>query len=99
VDEAQISYMTPTGGDSVALAALTRLELRHSPSDGRVWVLKQSEGPSLYIPVSAAGADGLFDAFSALPGIDTARLVAAVNAQSDQRDVIWRRPDRFRALT
>jgi len=99
VTERQISYLTAEGGDSVDLEALTRLELRSSLSEGRVWVLKAAQGPTLFIPTAAAGADRLFDAFSALPEMDTARLVAAINAKGEQRDVIWRAPTRFRALT
>ena len=99
IDERQISYMTPLGGAAVDLEALTRIEMRTYDAAGRVWVLKQSRGASLQIPVNAAGADRLFDAFSALPGMESTRLVAAVNATSDQRDVIWRAPNRFRALT
>jgi len=99
VDERQIRYLTSYGGDTVDLAALTRLELRSSIDIGRIWVLKQAYGPTLFVPTSAAGADKLFDAFLALPEIDSARLVAAINAKGDQRDVIWRAPNRFRVLT
>lgn len=99
VDERQIRYLTATVGASVDLAALTRVELRSGIETGRIWVLKNADGPTLFIPVSAAGADRLFDAFATLPDFDTARLVAAVNASGDQRDVIWRAATRFRALT
>ena len=99
VDERQIRYLTSTLGGSVDLAALTRVELRSGIETGRIWVLKNADGPTLFIPVSAAGADRLFDAFATLPDFDTARLVAAVNATGDQRDVIWRATTPFRALT
>ena len=99
VTERQISYLTPEGGGAIELDELTRLELRSTISDGRSWVLKQRAGLTLFIPVEATGAERLFDAFAALPGIDGARLVAAVNATGDQRDVIWRAEQRFTALT
>jgi hypothetical protein len=99
VTERQISYMTPFGGDSIDLDAITRLELRSGVDRERSWVLTQTAGPTLFIPVNAAGADRLFDAFSALPDMDSARLVAAVNATGDQRDVIWRVATQIRALT
>lgn len=99
VTERQVTYLAPYGGGSVDLEAMTRLEIRSSVEFGRVWVLKQSEGASLFIPVAAAGSDTLFDAFSTLPDIDVAKLVSAVNSDSDQRDVIWRGSPRFRALT
>ncbi len=99
VTERRISYLTPAGGAFVDLEAMTRLELRTTIQFGRVWVLKQSEGPTLFIPISATGSEKLFDAFSALPGMEAAKLIAAVHAKSDQRDVIWRGPPGFRALT
>lgn len=99
VTERQISYLTPFGGDSIDLDAMTRLELRSGIDQQRSWVLTQTAGPTLFIPVNAAGADRLFDAFSALPNMDSARLVAAVNATGDQRDVIWRVATQIRALT
>ncbi len=99
VTERRITYLSSQGGDSVDIAAMTRLEMRSTIEFGRVWVLKQSEGPSLYIPVSAAGSEALFDAFSALPGMETAKLIAALDTTGDQRTVIWRGSPRFRALT
>jgi len=99
VTERRITYMTPVGGGSVDLEAMTRLEMRSTLEFGRVWVLKQSEGATLFIPVTAAGSEKLFDAFSVLPGLDPAKLLAALKTNSDQRDVIWRGSPRFRALT
>ncbi len=99
ITERRISYLTPAGGGSVDIAAMTRLELRSTLEFGRVWVLKQSEGPTLFVPVSATGAENLFDAFSALPGIETAKLISALNSPGDQRNVVWRGSPRFRPLT
>lgn len=99
VTERQVTYMTPTGGGSVDLEAMNRLEVRTTLEFGRVWVLKHSEGPSLFIPISAAGSEKLFDAFSALPGLEPAKLIAAVNNPGDQRLVIWRSDPQNRALT
>jgi hypothetical protein len=44
--------------------------------------------------VDAAGAEALFDALSALPGMDSAGLVAALEAAAPDAlgAVIWRRP-------
>ncbi len=99
VTERQISYLTALGGDTVDIAAMTRLEIRSVPSLGRVWVLKQSDGPTLFIPITAAGSKNLFDAFSALPGIEQARLIEAVNSNDERKQVIWRAGPKFRALT
>ncbi len=99
VTERRVSYLTSEGGDFVDLEAMTRLEIRPTAGSGRLWVLKQSDGPTLYIPVTATGADQLFDAFSALPGVDQAKLIAAVHAPVDHRQVIWRGTGRFLRLT
>ena len=56
----------------------------------RLWRLKQADGQALLIPVAAAGADRLFDAFATLPGMDTQALVAALEGTGEDR-VVWRR--------
>lgn len=99
VTERQISYLTPNGGASVDIAAMTRLEMRSTLEFGRVWVLKQSEGATLFIPLAATGSEKLFDAFSALPGMEAEKLIAAVHETGDHRDVIWRGAPGFRPLT
>jgi len=99
VTERQIRFLTANGGAAVDIAAMTRLELRTTLEYGRVWMLKQSEGPTLFIPVAATGSEKLFDAFSILPGMDPAKLIAAINSASPDREIIWRGPPGFRALT
>lgn len=102
VDEGQIGYMGPATGGFVSLPEV--IEVRLIALRGRrVWRLKQADGQALLIPVDAAGAEGLFDAFSSLPGMDTSALVAALGgvpatgqslpAPHDAPDmqVIWRR--------
>jgi hypothetical protein len=77
VDEGQVGYMGPRFGGYVALPDL--VELRLVTMQGRrLWRLKQLDGQTLLIPVDAAGAERLFDAFGSLPGMDMAALVAAV---------------------
>jgi hypothetical protein len=99
VTERQIRFMTANGGSAVDIAAMTRLELRTTIEYGRVWMLKQSEGPTLFIPVATTGSEKLFDAFSILPGMDPAKLIAAINSRSTDREIIWRGSTGFRALT
>lgn len=99
VTERRITYMTSLGGDSVDLEAMTRLEIRNSMEFGRVWALKQAGGPTLFIPVAAAGSEKLFDVFAVLPDIDVAHMVASVNSSDANRTVIWRGDGRFPALT
>lgn len=101
VDEGQIAYMGPAFGGFVALPDLVELRLV-TMRGRRLWRLRQADGQALLIPVDAAGADRLFDAFASLPGMDTAALVAALSPATaaapgalttgpDMR-VLWRRP-------
>ncbi|MDQ7080468.1 MAG: hypothetical protein Q9M41_07345 [Paracoccaceae bacterium] len=99
VDERQITYLSASGGGSVEMADMTRLEIRRSIKWGPVWVLKSRAAPTLFIPVEAAGSEKLFDALTALPGMDMSALIAARRSPPETRNVIWRAPERFRALT
>lgn len=79
VDEGQIAYMGPGAGGYVALPDLVELRLM-TLQGRRLWRLRQSDGQALLIPVDATGAERLFDAFAALPGIDMAAVVSALQA-------------------
>jgi hypothetical protein len=78
VIEGQIGYLGPTLGGYMSLPDLVELRLVRMRGR-RLWRLKQADGQTLLIPVDAAGADRLFDAFGSLPGMDMAALVAAVD--------------------
>jgi hypothetical protein len=106
VDEGQIGYLGPDAGGFVGLPELVELRLL-SLGGRRMWRLKQADGQALLVPVDAAGAERLFDAFASLPGMDTQALVAALEprvpvgvARANVSDslVIWRRTARV-ALT
>lgn len=100
VNEGQIAYYGPTVGGVVGLPDLVEIRLI-TIRGRRLWRLKQADGQAILIPVEAAGAEQLFDAFAALPGMDTSALVAALNpqGQSDGRAlaleaemrVVWKR--------
>jgi len=103
VDEGQIGYLGPSVGGFVSLADL--VEVRIIGMRGRrLWRLKQADGQAVLIPVDAAGAGALFDAFSALPGLSSADLLAAVAPVSGagsravmaggENRVVWRRAGR-----
>lgn len=88
VDEAQIGYFGPSDGGFISLQDMTELRLlRVGGVD--TWRLKQSDGQTLLIPVAATGAERLFDAFAALPDMNSADLAQPL-AGSDMR-MIWRR--------
>lgn len=81
VTEAQIAYFGPRVGGFVGLPDLAEIRLL-ALRGRRIWKLKQGDGQVLHIPVEADGAEALFDAFSALPGIDMAALVAALGSDA-----------------
>ena len=92
VDEGQITYFGPLTGGAIAVADIAELALLRSTITEH-WRLSTAGGDALYIPSNAEGADALFDAFSALPGLKTERLVQA-RTQTDTRDiVIWQADD------
>ena len=77
VIEGQITYFAPQEGGVIGLSDL--IEIRMSERGGqRHWHLVQSNGAALSIPLSALGAERLFDAFTALPGLDSIDLVRAL---------------------
>lgn len=89
VDEGQVTYFGPLTGGAVALRDLTELALLRT-SVTTHWRLSTRD-TQLYIPIDAAGADALFDAFATLPGLRMERLLATRNNTQAQDTVIWER--------
>ncbi|GAA6163670.1 hypothetical protein NBRC116590_13740 [Pelagimonas sp. KU-00592-HH] len=88
VDERQITYFGPLDGGAVAIDEMMGLSLE-AHSVPPVWVLRQPGQADLRIPVNAEGSDALFDAFAALPGIRTERMLAQLKSKPDHPVVIW----------
>jgi len=78
VVEGEVRYFGPSFGGAVSLSDLTELRLMTLHSR-RLWRLKQRDGQALLIPVDAAGAEALFDGFTALPGLDMAAVLNALS--------------------
>lgn len=78
VIEGEVRYFGPSFGGAVSLSDLTELRLM-TLHGRRLWRLKQRDGQALLIPVDAAGAETLFDGFTALPGLDMAAVLAALS--------------------
>lgn len=103
VDEKQIGFLSAETGGFVSMDELAELRLVRLRG-ARYWRLKQTDGQALLVPVDAEGSDRLYDAFAALPGMDSQALVAALEdrAQPGRESlpvpgesigpVIWRRP-------
>lgn len=91
VDERQITYFAPEGGHAVSLDALVTVSIALHAT-GPAWVFVDETGQALAIPAGAAGADKLYDAVSALPGVDYPALLRAVEAPSPEPRLIWGAP-------
>ncbi|MBC7133415.1 MAG: hypothetical protein H5U16_09960 [Roseovarius sp.] len=92
VDEGLIAYFGPHAGGTAALSEITALAL--DPGGGPHWVLSQPGQPELRIPLDAEGADALFDAFAALPGLRTGQMLARMRQPGPARETLWQRAAR-----
>ncbi|MGB7317542.1 MAG: hypothetical protein WBC85_06195 [Planktotalea sp.] len=92
VIEGQITYYGPLSGGAVAIAELTVLSIdgRSKPAH---WLLVSEQGTTLEIPVTAEGADALFDAFNGLAGLRTEHLLRIKQSGAARLQVVWRRSD------
>ncbi|MGQ0566073.1 MAG: hypothetical protein ACT4OK_13525 [Gemmobacter sp.] len=100
VDEGQVGYLGPAFGGYVALPDLVEIRLL-TMRGRRLWRLKQADGQVLLVPVDAAGAERLYDAFASLPGLASSDLLAALEtagpngqtlpAPDASTRVVWRR--------
>lgn len=90
VDEGQIAYFGPLTGGAIAVSELERLILDPTGKP-RHWRLTQPGQPDLDIPINAEGAESLFDAFSALPGFNTHRMLGQLQNPGPHPVVIWER--------
>ena len=92
VTEGQITYLAAQSGGFAARSEITQIDLSFSPAGQAQWRIRQMGAQPLTIPVSASGADALFDAFVALPGVEPSRLLAALNRNPAQgTTTVWRR--------
>ena len=100
VVEGQIAWFAPgdaVGGGFIALDEITQISLA---ADGRRWVVMGPGGQHLSIPIDAAGAEALFDAFVSLPGLDPAHLTRMAAAGPGPRArPVWRRDAAAALLT
>ncbi|MGY3437964.1 MULTISPECIES: hypothetical protein [unclassified Marinovum] len=97
VVEGRVAYFGPLTGGAVDMADLSRLSLdrRLHPAH---WVLVQPGIDPLHIPVTAKGADILFDAFATLPGLRTEFMLRELARETSNESVIWLRDKTVPAL-
>ena len=98
IDERRITYLGPELGGFASINALEAIEV-WAPDppyyfDAACWILRQLDvDEGLIIPTNAEGAAGLIDAFSALPGFEADKAIAALNASEGSVATVWRRAE------
>ncbi|MBQ0749769.1 MAG: hypothetical protein KBT70_06165 [Roseovarius sp.] len=90
VDEGQVAYFGPLTGGVVAIRDLDALTLDPTGKPPH-WVLSTQGAPALHIPLNAEGAEALFDAFAALPGLRTEHMLTQMRRLPDHPTVIWQK--------
>ncbi|MDO5606391.1 MAG: hypothetical protein Q4G25_14640 [Paracoccus sp. (in: a-proteobacteria)] len=91
--EGEVRFFAPRAlGGAVALRDLAEIRLIRLNGHDH-WRLKSRAGEALLIPVEARGAEGLADAFAALPGLDMGRVSAALNQRGGPSlRIVWTAP-------
>ncbi|SNR65448.1 hypothetical protein [Puniceibacterium sediminis] len=97
INERRISYFGPLTGGVVDLDDLDALSLDQGEKPPH-WVLVQSGQPPLHIPLTATGAEALFDAFATLPGIRTEQMLRRMSETGRDVVVIWRSAARVNSV-
>lgn len=96
VNERQISYFAPSLGGTISINQLVRISLVSAKggawSDEMQWLLEGEDGATLSIPNAATGTEKLYDAFSALPGVDYSAIKRALTGKPYDACVIWSKP-------
>lgn len=96
--ERRIAYFGPLTGGVMDLDDLTRLDLIPGGKPSAHWLLTGVGGQEVAIPVDAEGADALFDAFAALPGLRSDRLIDVLSRTPQARALVWQRDISLRLL-
>ena len=96
VDERKLTYFSPDRGGAVSLDDLLNVAIR-TTDDGPFasdlfWEWTDIAGQTLTIPGDAEGSDQLFDALSALSGVDYEAILRAGGEATQNYFVIWQKP-------
>lgn len=88
--EGQITYFGPYSGGGVTIEDMSCISLKTVAGE-KSWIIEQPANVALIIPVDAKGADQLFDAFAALPGIKIEYMLAQLSHERGAPVIIWQR--------
>ncbi|MEM7240746.1 MAG: hypothetical protein AAF429_01040 [Pseudomonadota bacterium] len=93
VDERQVTYFLGGEGFSIAIDNLTEVALDavqdRLKGQELFWVLKDSVGSIIRIPVGAAGAERMFENLAALEGLSHQDALKVMQNRGEQYQVIW----------
>ena len=96
VDERQITYFGPLGGGAISINELVQVNVRTSDlgpmAPDLYWDFFDADSHVLTIPGDAEGVELIFDALSALEGVDYEAATRAASTTEDQLFTIWQRP-------
>lgn len=86
IRERRIAYLGPEEGGMIDLDLLSSLAFDPARQS---WTLRDQKGTRLSIPVSALGADALFDLFVTLPGLRASDLIAVLETPPAITTILW----------
>ncbi len=96
LDERQLTYFSADIGGAVSLDDLLKVAIRTSDegplASDMFWEWTDATGQTLTIPSDAEGSDQIFDALSALSGVDYDAIMKASGDDSPNYFVIWQKP-------
>lgn len=93
--ERRVGYFGPLTGGAIDLDQAAMLELEPNAKPAPHWVLSDTNGQVVEIPVNAEGAEALYDAFASLEGINMQATVDVLSRTSTERVVIWQKERRL----
>lgn len=95
LDERQLTYFSPDGGGAVSLDDLLKIAIRTTDQGPFVsdmfWEWTDSSGQTLSIPSDAEGSEQIFDALSALSGVDYEAIMKASGEVTQNYFVVWQK--------
>ena len=92
ITERRLTYYGPLNGGVIDVADIISVSFDPTGYPAPYWLLMGPENRQIAVPITAKGAEALFDTFAVLPGMQTEALLRVLEAPPDQRVVIWSRP-------
>ncbi|SLN53836.1 hypothetical protein [Pseudooctadecabacter jejudonensis] len=89
LDERRVTYLGPEDGGVADLDLMVQLDVTPAPA----WRLINRDGHFIDIPTDAKGVEVLFDAFTALPGLNTEHMLSVLHRKKPAQMTVWMAPD------